>query len=297
MNSRIVVSAAAVIVILGAFYLVFGMPRVADAEIPTSEEAIARGEYLVHAGGCISCHQLEDAEGMSGGYEIESPFGGTFYAPNITPDGETGLGGWTGRDFLLALKHGRTPDGSFYYPAFPYRSYAGMTDEDALAIAAYIMAQPPIRNEVPDNDLPAWQFRWLMAGWNIAADWLEGEYPELPDDPEIQRGAYLARHLGHCGECHTPRNGLGMMQLGREFGGSDIVGAQINPEGLSRWTEEDFIGFLELGMTASFDFVSTEMLEVIEDNTSHLSDEDKQALTAFFTREPAPAEDAEAAGE
>ena len=280
----------AILIVLGGFYWAFGTPEVEEVAIPTSEEAIARGEYLTHAGGCARCHQLEEAEGMTGGYtiEVESPTVGTFYAPNITPDEETGIGGWTGRDFLLAMKHGRSPDGSFYWPAFPYRSYVGATDEDILAIAAYLMAQPAIRNEVPDHDLPWWQFRWLMAGWNIAADLLEGDYPELPDDPQIQRGAYLARNLGHCGECHTPRNSLGMMELGNEFAGSETVSAQIDPEGLSNWTQEDFVAFLELGMTASFDFVGGEMEEVIMDNTSQLTPEDREAMAAFFTRDPMP---------
>ena len=286
MNKKAVVIGVVLIIAVAIFYWVFSMPAVANAEIPTSPEAIARGEYLTHAGGCASCHQLEGAEGMSGGYSIESPFGGTFFAPNITPDEETGIGGWTGEDFLLAMKHGRSPEGGFYWPAFPYRSYAGMTDQDALDIAAYIMSQPPIRNEVPEHDLPAWQFRWMMAGWNILADMLEGEPPALPDDPQIQRGAYLARQMGHCGECHTPRNALGMMNLNREFAGSEIVGADLTPEGLSNWTMEDFVGFLQLGMTANFDFVGGEMEEVINDNTSHLTQEDQEAMAAFFTRDP-----------
>ena len=285
MNSKKIISGVAVVIILGGLYWVFGLPSVGNPEIPTSAEAIARGEYLVNAGGCAACHQVEEAEGMTGGYEIESPFGGTFHVPNITPDEETGIGGWTGRDFILAVKHGRSPSGGFYWPAFPYRSYVGMTDEDVLDMAAYLMSQPAIASDVPEHDLPAWQFSWMMAGWNVMADFLEGEYPEVvSDDPQIQRGEYLARALGHCGECHTPRNALGMMMKSEEFTGSEIVSAQITPEGLSSWTAFDFVGFLQLGMTASFDFVGGEMLEVI-DHTSKLTEEDQEAYAAFFIRE------------
>lgn len=289
MNNRYIALAVTIVIILAGFYWVFGMPRVPDAEIPTSQESIERGEYLVNAGGCISCHTPEDAEdeALIGGFELESPFGGTFHVPNITPDEETGIGGWTGRDFLLAMKHGRTPGGGFYWPSFPYRSYAGMTDEDVLDIAAYLMAQPAVRNEVPDHDLPVWQARWMMAGWNFLADYLEGDYPAIPDDPEVQRGAYLARHLGHCGECHTPRNSLGMMDLSREFAGSDIVSASIDPEGLSSWSVEDIVGLLQLGMTASFDFVGGEMEEVVNDNTSRLTEEDQRAIAVFLKRRDA----------
>lgn len=289
MKNRVLAVGVTAVVILVGLYWVFGMPRVAEADIPTSPEAIARGEYLTIAAGCAVCHQEPGAEGMTGGHRLESPFGGAFYVPNITPDPETGIGGWTGRDFILAMKHGRTPNGSFYFPAFPYRSYAGLSDEEVLDMAAYIMAQPAIRNEVPNNDIPVWQFRWLLAGWNMMADWLEGEYPAVADDPQLERGAYLARYLEHCGECHTPRNALGIMQKGKEFQGSDIVRTPIDPKGLSRWTHDDFVGFLEFGMTASFDFVGTEMLQVVERNTALLTAEDREALAAFFTRDPEPA--------
>lgn len=273
------------VIVLGGLYWVFGLPLVGDPEIPTSAEAIARGEYIYNAGGCGACHQPEGAEdGPTGGYviEVEDPFPNTFYTPNITPDEETGIGGWTGRDFILALKHGRTPNGGFYWPSFPYRTYKNMTDEDVLDLAAYVMSLEPVRSEVPEHELPAWQFDFLMAGWNILADFMEGEAPAFDEsDPQKQRGAYLARALGHCGECHTPRNALGMMIMPEEFAGSDIVTAVINPEGLSSWTRFDFVGLLQLGMTASFDFVGGEMADVVE-HTSQLSEEDQEAYAAFF---------------
>ncbi|MDT8399270.1 MAG: cytochrome c [Pseudomonadales bacterium] len=287
MNKKHFSAAAILVILLGALYWVFALPDVGNPALPTSPGALARGEYLVNAGGCISCHQPEGAEGLSGGYEIESPFGGTFHVPNITPDAETGIAGWTGRDFLLAMKHGRKPGGGFYWPAFPYRSYQGMTDEDALAVGAWLMAQAAVRNQVPGHELPAWQFSWMMAGWNILADFMEGEPPAIPDDPAIARGAYLARHLGHCGECHTPRNVFGMMDLSREFDGSEIVGAEISPEGLKSWSAYDFETLLVLGMTAEGDFVGSEMQDVVDHNTSRLTPEDQAALAAFFTRKPA----------
>lgn len=275
------------VIVLGLLYWAFGVLSVGNPEISTDPAAIARGAYIYNAGGCGSCHTPNDTDVNGppiGGHELESPFGGTFHVPNITPDEETGIGGWEGRDFLLALKHGRSPGGGFYWPAFPYRSYAGMTDEDVLDLAAYLMSLPPVRNEVVPHDLPAWQFSWMMSGWNIMADTLEGTPEPVADDPQIQRGAYLARALGHCGECHTPRNALGMLQHAREFEGSDIVTAQISPEGLASWTTEDFVGLLQLGMTASFDFVGGEMADVVE-HTSRLSLEDQEAYAAFFLRE------------
>ena len=285
MNNKFLPLVVVLVVLLGALYWVFGIPMVGSPEIPTSAEAIARGGYIYNAGGCAACHQEDEADGPTGGHilEIEEPFPNTFYTPNITPDEETGIGGWTGRDFLLAMKHGRSPNGGFYWPSFPFRTYQNMTDDDVLDLAAYLMSQPAIHSEVPDHILPAWQFDFLMAGWNILADYMEGQAPAIWDDPQLQRGAYLARALGHCGECHTPRNSLGMMILAEEFSGSELVSNAINPEGLSSWTAFDFVGLLQLGMTANFDFVGGEMADVVE-HTSKMSEEDQEAYAAFFIR-------------
>lgn len=284
MNKKVLPLAIFAVIVIGLLYWVFGLPAVGNPQIPTDSAALARGEYIYNAGGCAACHQPEGATGPIGGYDIESPFGGTFHVPNITPDKETGIAGWTGRDFILALKHGRAGNGGFFWPAFPYRTYKNMTDEDVLDVAAYIMSLPAQKNEVPAHDLPAWQFSWMMAGWNIMADMLEGSTPAISADPQVQRGAYLARALGHCGECHTPRNALGIMQLAQEFTGAENIAPNISRAGLSLWTEEDFMGLLQLGMTANFDFVGGEMADVIK-HTSQLSEDDQAAYTAFFLRD------------
>jgi mono/diheme cytochrome c family protein len=262
------------------------MPWVGDAELPTGADAIEHGKYIFNAGGCGACHQPEGTTAPVGGYEIkvEKPFPSVFHVPNITPDPETGIGGWTGKDFLRALKHGRSPGGSFYFPAFPYRSYKDMTDEDVLAVGAYLMSLPPVKNEVPPHEVPAWQFRWMMGGWNLLASLMEGKEPAIPaDNAQIQRGAYLARALGHCGECHTPRNGLGMMQRDQEFAGVKDLAPEIDDAGVGYWSAEDFVGFLKSGVTADFEYVGGEMADVIE-HTSLLSEEDLQAYADFFTR-------------
>jgi mono/diheme cytochrome c family protein len=281
MNIRILV----ILLFLGGLaWWIFATPSVTSLDLPTSEAAAERGEYLVAAGGCISCHEGEGGS-LSGGLALDSDFG-TFYAPNITPDVETGIGGWVGRDFLLALKHGRSPGGGFYYPAFPYQSYAGMTDEDVLAIGTYLLAQPAVRSEAPANELPGWLFRWTIAGWNLLDSMLNGELPES-EDPVIARGAYLARHMGHCGECHTPRNALGIVDQAREFAGGVIDGKDvgaIDAQALDGWSEDAFALFLTLGLKPDGDFVGGKMEPVIEHNTSRLSAEDRAAMVAFFVR-------------
>ena len=289
------------VLILGAVIWSFTAPHPVDqsAQLLATPEAIARGEYLVTAGGCVSCHLAVNDDGstdtsvLSGGHALTSEFG-TFYVPNITPDKETGLGNWDAQDFLIALKQGRSPDGSFYYPAFPYRSYAGLSDEDALDIAAYLMSLEPIEKTVPEHETAWWLNRFALVGWNLLFDFFGGELPavevdglEKDEQDLLARGAYLARNLGHCGECHTPRNGLGIPKLTDEFSGAtlgDEVIEAIDPEALAEWTRDSFDLFLILGMKPDAEFVGGDMNDVIEHNTSRLSDEDRLALAAFFTR-------------
>ncbi len=267
-----------------------------NAVISNDDDAIARGAYLVNAGGCVSCHLAVEDDGstnpaiLSGGHALVTDFG-TFYAPNITPDVDTGIGDWRAQDFLRALKHGRSPEGSFYFPAFPYRSYAGLNDEDVLDIGAYLLSLNPINNAVPEHETPWWLSRFALVGWNLLADLTGGREPELITAQEepllMQRGAYLARNLGHCGECHTPRNGLGISQLAREFAGTQIgedTIEAIDSEALEEWDRNSFDLFLLLGMKPDADFVGGDMSDVIEHNTSRLTDADRLALAAFFTR-------------
>ncbi|MBU2097908.1 MAG: cytochrome c [Gammaproteobacteria bacterium] len=275
---------AAIGVAAWLFSPAFLAPSVPEYALASDDETLERGRYLVNAGGCISCHEGE-AGGLSGGMAIESPFG-VFYASNITPDAETGTGGWSGSDYVRAIKHGRSPEGSFYFPAFPYRSYAEVTDEDALAIASWLVAQPAIANAVPAHDIPGWIGRWQLAPWNTLANLGEPE-PVVYSDEQLARGAYLARNLGHCGECHTPRNALGISDYANEFGGGDMPDGHvpaINSEALSGWSEDDLALFLFLGLLPDGEYVGGKMEPVIEHNTGQLTDEDRMAMAVFFKR-------------
>lgn len=264
-------------------------PALIPASVPEfsyaeDEQTLQRGRYLVNAGGCISCHEGE-AGGLSGGMAIESPFG-VFYASNITPDTTTGTGNWSATDYVRAIKHGRSPQGSFYYPAFPYLSYAAVTDEDALAIASWLHSQPAIANEVPNHDIPGWIGRWQLAPWNTLASLTMPE-PTTYDDAQIERGAYLSRNLGHCGECHTPRNALGISDYANEFAGGEMPDGHvpaINAAALRGWSEDDMALFLFLGLLPDGEYVGGKMEPVIEHNTGQLTDEDRQAMAAFFKR-------------
>ncbi len=286
MKSKAILPLSFLVIACAILLWLFLPPSISDSlELSDSAEAIARGEYLVIAGGCLSCHRgEEDAASLSGGYALETDFG-TFYAPNITPDTETGIGQWQARDFVAALKHGRTPSGSFYFPAFPYRAYSGLTDQDAVDIGSYLLSLPPVSSQVPDPQTPIWLSRWAVAGWNVLADLSQEQLPQF-DDEEVSRGAYLARHLGHCSECHTPRNGIGIPDYSRQYAGA-IIGEEviepIDAAALEGWSLDNFDLFLLIGMKPDGEFVGGDMNDVIEHNTSKLTDADRSALAAYFT--------------
>jgi len=176
------------------------------------EDTVEQGEYLVRAGGCFSCHTAAGGQPLAGGRALSTPFG-TFYSPNITPDPETGIGGWTDAQFLRALREGVRPDGANYFPVFPYPSFTGITDSDALAIKAYLFSIPPVHRQNRPHDIGfplSWRF--LQIGWKMLF-FKPGPFRPTPErSAGYNRGAYLITALAHCGECHTPRNMLGAMR-------------------------------------------------------------------------------------
>ena len=266
---------------------------VADDDASELQE---RGRYLLHAGGCITCHteDADDAVPLAGGRAMVTEFG-TFYSPNITPDEETGIGNWTDQDFRNAFWDGVNPDGDHYFPAFPYTSYTGMSEEDVLALAAYLLSIEPVRKENAEHDLPLFMSTRLAAGAWKARYFDAGRFIADKEKSESwNRGAYLVRHLGHCGECHTPRGALGVLDNDREMAGykgaEEGEGApNITPhrsDGIGRWKPRDIDYFLEIGMEPDGDFAGGSMADVIEDNTGHLTREDRLAMAEYLLSLP-----------
>src|SRR5262245_43294866 len=179
-----------------------------------------RGAYLIRAAGCVSCHwdKKNKGEPFAGGLAFKTDFG-VLYSPNITPDTTTGIGSWSDEDFVRALTAGEGVHGEQLYPALPYTSYSKMRVEDALAIRAYLRTLPPMAAPQKPNEL-AFPSSWraLLKGWKLF--FFDGPAP-LADDAAHEavwnRGRYLVVALGHCAECHTPRNSLGAMVAGREL--------------------------------------------------------------------------------
>lgn len=263
-------------------------------DVLAQEDIVERGKYLLHAGGCISCHteDSDEAVPLAGGRAMETPFG-TFYSPNITPDAATGIGNWSDDEFVSAFWEGVSPEGEHYFPAFPFTSYTGVSREDLLAIKAYLFSLEPVSYESKEHDLA-----WYMATRLAAGAWKELNFdssrfaPDTTQDEQWNRGAYLVRHLGHCGECHTPRSSLGVVQRDLEMAGSRLGDERIanitqhRVDGIGRWSTSDIEYFLDIGMLPDGDFAGSSMGDVIEDNTSKLTREDRLAIAAYLKSVP-----------
>lgn len=251
-----------------------------------------RGETILIAAGCVSCHRAPRNESdisLAGGQQFETPFG-TFVAPNISATAETGLAGWSLSDFASAVTYGSAPDGAHYFPAFPYASYSKMKSQDVADLWAYMSSLPAEErtNEPHDIAFP-FNIRLSVGGWKMlffSDDWIA-----KADAPELERGRYLVEALGHCAECHTPRNVLGGLNTDEWMQGAP------NPSGKGRipgiapnvldWSAGDIAYYLETGFTPDFDSAGGEMTEVIR-NTSRLTPEDRNAIAAYLKALDAP---------
>jgi len=298
----------------GVGWLITAPSRLDAATLASMGDGEAtRGERIFWAGGCASCHARPKAEGparleLAGGLELKTPFG-TFVPPNISSDPADGIGGWSKEDFANAMMRGVSPDGSHYYPAFPYTSYVRMKPADAADLFAFLKTLPAVQGKAPGHalgfpfnirrGLGLWKLLFLdpAPAVTLAADASE----------PARQGQYLVEALGHCGECHTPRTMFGA-------GGSDksqwLAGAKAaegdgnvpnittGEGGIGGWSEGDIVTFIKDGTTPEFDFVGGSMASVVR-NLAQLEDADRQAIAAYlkaipphpngYTTSPAPA--------
>lgn len=267
----------------------FDLPAGFDTRSP---RALEHGAYITAAAGCVNCHWNRKARGakFAGGREFKTPFG-VFHSPNITPDKETGIGSWSDQDFLNAVLAGAGVHGEQLYPVFPYTSYSGMTVEDALSIKAYLFSLAPVRSENKPHQLQ-FPFGWraLMKGWKFLFFGPDLKIT-MPTEPvAVGRGRYIVQALGHCGECHTPRNALGAMDgsafLKGNSNGPDgwAVPALVGPSksNFAQWSVEEIEEYLKSGVKPDFDSAQGPMAEVIEDNTKWLTVEDRHAVALYL---------------
>ena len=257
-------------------------------------DLIARGEYLTRAADCAACHTAPGGKPFAGGLAFKLPMIGTLYSTNITPDLETGIGDWSDDEFVRALHEGIGKDGEHLYPAFPYASYTLMTRDDALAIKAYLFSLKPVKYTSPPNDISfPFNQRYLMTFWNVLFNPDHRFRPNADQPPEWNRGAYLVEALGHCGDCHTPRNLLFGLKANEKFAGAVVQGWKaynITPDkdwGIGAWSEAQLQDYLSHGHADGRGSASGPMAEVVDNSLRFLSDDDIKAMGIYLTSVPA----------
>jgi mono/diheme cytochrome c family protein len=227
---RFLLLAFVVLVVLGAGGFGFlawkpALPPAAVPEVGSFDPSLVRqGATLAAMGDCTTCHSLPGKPAFSGGVPIETPFG-TIYSSNITPDAETGIGQWSEAALQRSMREGLDREGRHLYPAFPYDHFTLVSDEDNRALYAYLMTREPAKAKPPANSLifPL-NIRALIAGWKFLFFHRGPWQRDARRDPAWNRGAYLVEGLGHCGACHTPRNGLGAERNDAHLGGGTAEG-------------------------------------------------------------------------
>ena len=268
-----------------------GDPTGVPAELKAAT-LVERGEYLTRAADCVVCHTAKDGVPFAGGRAFVLPFG-VMYSTNITPDMNTGIGGYTDANFLDAVHKGIGRGNTKLYPAMPYASYTYMSDADALAIKAYLFTLKPLHAPAPPNTL-AFPFnqRALMSIWSVLFNPDKRYEPNADRSPEWNRGAYLVEAMGHCGECHTPRNLGFALNNRKKFGGAVQAGwrayniTEDEHGGVGAWSDDDLAHYLATGHAAGRGTASGPMGEAVDESLSHLKPGDIAAMVAYLRTVP-----------
>ena len=253
----------------------------------SASDIVARGKYVFATAGGCACHTPPDGVGLNaGGTKFELSYGiGVVYAPNITPDSETGIGKWTDAEVIGAIRRGERPNGSKLFPIHPYKYLGSIADDEAAALVAYLRSVKPIKSSVPPRSL-----RIPVPTLTIAKP-----VPVAPREG-VERGAYLAGGAGHCAECHTPRR-FDFSPDDAKFlaggpGPQGSVTANITPHvdtGIGRWTEAQIVRFLRTGVKPSGQEAFSLMKTVILGSSAgfkDLTEADAAAIARYLKTVP-----------
>jgi mono/diheme cytochrome c family protein len=258
----------------------------------TDTDKLARGKYLTEAADCQACHTTEGGQPFAGGRPFVTQFG-TMYSPNITADAESGIGSWTDADFLKAVHEGVGKGGLRLYPAFPYASYTYLTDDDVLAIKAYLFSQPAVKSAPPQNALNfPFNQRWLMVFWAAMYDPNTRFEPRPDRSPEWNRGAYLVEGLGHCGDCHTPRTPFQSLDNRHKFAGGESEGwraynlSSDKNSGIGTWSHEDLVRYLTTGHSQDRGSAFGPMAEAVHLSFAKMTPSDINAIAEYVASVP-----------
>ena len=246
----------------------------------------SKGAYIYVAAGCANCHTAQGSSDrliLAGGQAFETDFG-TFYAPNVSMSESHGIGNWNVENFSAAVREGVSPKGDHYFPAFPYTAYAKMTDEDLVDLWTFWQTLPKIQEENKTHELV-----WPISMRRNAGIWkLLFSRQSFVSQPDT-RGAYLVEVLGHCAECHTPRDRMGALDTNFWMEGAQNPSGKGKIPGITpkilNWTADEIVEYLETGFTPEFDVVGGHMTLIIE-NMAELTPEDRMAIAIYLTNLP-----------
>jgi mono/diheme cytochrome c family protein len=280
---------AGLVVVGLLFWWITEPPSLNPAALPDHRVNLDNGELFFHAGSCASCH----GEDLAGGLKLHSDFG-IFVVPNISPDVETGIGGWSELAFVNAMMLGVSPERSHYYPAFPYTSYTRMKVQDVLDLKAYLDSFEPVSSRTGSHEIGfPWNVRRGIGLWKLRYLSQAPVMEVRSGGSETERGRYLVEGAGHCSECHTTRDVFGGLQMNLWLAGAPNPDGEgkvpnITPheKGLASWSEPDIAYYLESGFTPDFDTVGGSMVEV-QENMARLPDADRKAIAAYLKSLPA----------
>jgi alcohol dehydrogenase (quinone), cytochrome c subunit len=262
------------------------------------EAAPSKGEYVARAADCVACHSVPGGKAFAGGLKMGSPVG-NIYSTNITPDPDTGIGGYSLDDFDRAVRHGVAKDGHRLYPAMPYPSYAKLTDDDVKALYDFFSKEvPPVHQANHANEIPYWlSFRWPLMIWNVIFTDSGTYAAKSGHDAAWNRGAYLVQGLEHCGACHTPRGWAFQEEALDDSSASYLSGAPLDAwsapnlhgdlrTGLGQWSQADVAEFLKHGHNRDGTAFGS-MIDVVNNSTPYLTDDDVNAIAAYLKSLPA----------
>lgn len=252
-------------------------------------EHIKNGEYLTTMSDCVACHtnHKDNGKAFSGGLGLETPFG-TIYAPNITPDEKTGIGGWSDDEFIAAMQQGISPEGRYYFPVFPYAHFNKMSRQDILDIRAYLAKIPAVHQVNKEPDMPApfsWrplQFFWRELFFHQA----KGEWhPDKEHDESWNRGEYIVQGPGHCGMCHTPINLMGAQLNQYAFKGGFVDGyhaPDISATHLGQVDNAKILRVFKEDERIEGGKIQGPMLEANHESLSFLKDQDLNSIANYI---------------
>ena len=256
----------------------------------------AKGQLIFALGDCGSCHASpgqSDRLRLGGGLALASSYG-TFRIPNISTDPVDGIGAWRTIDLANAILSGVSPAGTHYYPVFPYSDFAKMQIGDVRDLIAYLRTLPAVSGKPPPHDLALpFRIRRLLGFWKLL---FFDRKPIVPDPDRGRawnRGQYLVETVGHCAQCHSPRNRFGAIKPEQRFaGGTDPeqVGyiPNITPKRIGNWSEGDIAELLRTGNTPNHGRVGSSMTEVVT-NTAMLPQSDRDAIAVYIKSLPSRA--------